>query len=186
MSLKLFRSTGYSSILSPGETRQAMHPRWIVLVASAWVGFVCNVALWRGLWALPASSGLAHALVTGAFVAGACGVVLSLLAWRKTLKPATTLVLLLAALSASATWSQAVSQAQGAEAQLPILMLPSWASLLRWQVSALLVALAMAPMVWVWNTNVRRLPGPEQLGSNMAGMLAGGAVLAASGFLLFR
>jgi lipid A ethanolaminephosphotransferase len=186
MSLKLFRSTGYSSILLPGEARQAMHPRWIVLVASAWAGFACNVALWRGLWALPASGGLAHALVLGAFVAAGCGILLSLLGWRKTLKPATTLVLLVAALSACATWSQAVAPAAAADAQLPILMLPSWASLLRWQVSALLVALAMVPMVWVWNTKVRRLPGPEQLGSNLLGMLAGAALLAASGFLLFR
>ena len=187
MSLKLFRSTGFSSILSPGETRQAMHPRWIVLGASAWAGFACNVALWRGLWALPAGAGLGHALALGTFIAAACCVVLSLLGWRTTLKPAATLVLLLAALSATAIWGQGLPLDAGvADQRLASLVLPSWASLLRWQVSVLLVVLAMAPMVWVWNSKVRRLPGPEQLGSNIMGMMSGGALLVASGFLLFR
>jgi glucan phosphoethanolaminetransferase (alkaline phosphatase superfamily) len=187
MSLKLFRSTGFSSILTPGEARQAMHPRWIVLVASAWAGFVCNVALWREMAAAPSGSGLAHALALGTFVAAACATVLSLLGWRKTLKPAATLVLLLAALSACAIWSQSLPLPTNvADVHFSDLMLPSWASLLRWQVSALLVTLAMLPMVWIWNTKVRRLAGPEQLGSNIAGMLAGGALLAASGLLLFR
>ena len=186
MSLKLFRSTGFSSILSPGETRLALHPRWIVLVTSVWAGFACNVVLWRELWALPAGSGLVHALVQGTFVTAACATLLSLLGWRKTLKPAATLVLLLAALSASAIWGQAVPPDAISELRVASVMLPSWASLLRWQVSALLIGLAMVPMVWVWNTSVRRLPGPEQLGSNVTGMLAGGVALAASGFLLFR
>lgn len=185
MSLKLFRSTGYESILSPGETRLARHPRWIVLGTSGWAGFACNVALWRELWALPAGAGLAHALVLGTFVAAACATVLSLLGWRKTLKPAATLVLLLAALSAAATWGQA-SPADGTAGLHLSNLVPSWASLLRWQISALLVGMAMAPMLWVWNSSVRRLPGSEQFGSNVIGMLAGGAVLAASGFLLFR
>jgi glucan phosphoethanolaminetransferase (alkaline phosphatase superfamily) len=187
MSLKLFRSTGFSSILPPGEARTALHPRWIVLVTSLWAGFVCNVALWRARWALPDGAGLVRALVLGTFIAAACGTVLSLLGWRKTLKPAATLVLLLAALSASAIWGKALPLDGGvADLRLASLMLPSWASLLRWQVSALLVVLAMAPMVWVWNTRVRRLPGPDQLASNLVGTLASGAVLAASGFLLFR
>ena len=47
MSLKLFRSTGYSSILAPGESRVATHPGWVILAISLWIGFACNVALWR-------------------------------------------------------------------------------------------------------------------------------------------
>src|SRR5512133_2156974 len=107
MALKLFRSTGYSSILAPGETRSAaLHPGWLMLAVSLWAGFVCNVALWRALAAGPASGGLPLAIVLGAFVAGGCGFVLSLLGWRRTLKPAATLVLLAAALSACAIWVQ--------------------------------------------------------------------------------
>jgi len=188
MSLKLFRSTGYASILSPGETqRTTMHPGWVILVASLWAGFACNVALWRDLWASPGATGLPHALVLGAFVAAACAGVLSLLGWRRTLKPAATLILFLAALSACAIWGQAQPlDGSFADMRLSALMLPSWASLLRWQVSLLLVGLAVIPAIWVWNAPVRRLAGPDQLTVNIAGMLLALLALAASGFLLLR
>jgi glucan phosphoethanolaminetransferase (alkaline phosphatase superfamily) len=185
MSLKLFRSTGFSSILSPGETRRATtHPGWVVLAVSLWAGFACNVALWRGLWA---GAGLPHAVALGAFVAAACAALLSLLGWRKTLKPAATLVLFLAALSACAIWGQGLPlDGHVAEMRLSTLMIPPWASLLRWQVSLLLMVLAVVPTVWVWNAQLRRLPGPDQLSVNIAGMLIAAAALAASGFLLLR
>ena len=186
MSLKLFRSTGYESILSPGETRAAMHPGWIITAVSAWAGFVCNVALWRELWSGD-SVGLAWALALGAFVAAVCAVILSVLGWRKTLKPAATLILFVAALAACAIWGQAIPvDASLLQKRLSSFILPSWASLLRWQVSALLVVLALAPTVWLWNTQVRRLPGPEQLSINMVGILLASIMVAASGFLLFR
>ena len=86
MSLKLFRSTGFESILTPGETRASLHPGWIITATSAWAGFVCNVALWRELWAGDRPA-LARAFALGAFVAAICAVILSVLGWRKTLKP---------------------------------------------------------------------------------------------------
>jgi lipid A ethanolaminephosphotransferase len=185
MALKLFRSTGYSSILAPGETHVAKHPGWLVLAVSLWAGFVCNVLLWRAVAALPATSGLPHAVALGAFIAGACAVFLSILGWRKTLKPAATLVLFLAGLSSCAIWSQGLPLSSIAEVRLPTLFMPSWASLLRWQVSLLLVVLAVLPTIWAWNTPVRRLPGPAQLAANLRGMLAAAVVLGASGFMLF-
>ena len=181
MALKLFRSTGYSSILFAGETRLATHPGWVILAISLWAGVVCNVALWRSLWS--GEPGLARAATTSILVAAACGTVLSLLGWRKTLKPAATLVLFIAALAACAAWQQGVP----VDVNLPEHLLPpSWASMLHWQVAALLAGLALVPAVWVWNTHIRRLPGPEQLGSNMTGILIGGLVLAASGFVLLK
>jgi lipid A ethanolaminephosphotransferase len=185
MSLKLFRSTGYSSILAAGETRRATkHPGWVVLAVSLWAGFACNVALWR---ALGAQGGLAHALALGAAVASGSGIFLSLLGWRSTLKPAATLVLFLAALSACAIWGQSLLlDGRFDEMRLSTLMIPPWASLLRWQVSLFLVALAVVPTMWVWNTAVRRLGGPAQLSANIQGALLAAIVLAASGFLLVR
>ena len=187
MSLKLFRSTGFSSILSPGETRRAtVHPGWIILAVSLWAGFVCNVALWRDLGAAPLAVGLPHALILGALVASACAAILSLLGWRKTLKPAATLILFLAALSACAIWGQALPlEGPITDMRLSRLMIPPWASLLRWQVSLLLVGLAVIPTMWVWNAQLRRLAGPDQLAVNVKGMLIAATALAASGFLLF-
>jgi glucan phosphoethanolaminetransferase (alkaline phosphatase superfamily) len=186
MALKLFRSTGYSSILAPGETRVTKHPGWLALAVSLWAGFVCNVLLWRAIAALPRSAGLPRALVLGAFIAAGYGMVLSLLGWRKTLKPAATLVLFMAGLSACAIWGQALPMDSIAEVRVSRLLMPTWATLLRWQVSLLLVVLAVVPTIWVWNTQIRRLPGPAQLSANMTGMLIAAVVLGASGFLLFR
>lgn len=187
MSLKLFRSTGYSSILSPGETRVATHPGWLVLATSMWIGFVCNVALWREL--IPESDsgrGLAWALTAGLFGAAASGAVLSLLGWRRTFKPAATVLLLLAALAACGIWFQSLPMDASLLDKGFAALLPAWPSLLRWQVPVLLLVLALLPMLWLWNTQVRRLPGPEQLGVNAAGMAAGAAVLVASGYFLLR
>jgi glucan phosphoethanolaminetransferase (alkaline phosphatase superfamily) len=179
MSLKLFRSTGYSSILSAGETRVATHPGWVILCTSLWAGFASNQALWR---AVSGGGGMGQALVTGAFMAAAGAFVLSVLGWHKTLKPAAVLVLFVAALAASNTSGPAMPM-DGAS--LPSLNLPSYAGLLRWQVWAGLAVLALIPAIGVCKTQVRRLPGNEQLGVNMMGLTLAGASLALSGFVLF-
>ena len=186
MSLKLFRSTGFESILSPGETRASIHPGWIVTVTSAWAGFVCNAGVWRELWAGDRPA-VARAFAVGAFVAAICAVILSVLGWRKTLKPAATLILFVAALAACSIWQQDIPvDAKLFQHRLSSLLLPSWAGLLRWQVATLLAVLALAPAVWLWNTPVLRLPGPQQLNINMIGTLLASILVAASGFLLFR
>lgn len=184
MALKLFRSTGYSSILAPGETHVAKHPGWVVLAVSLWTGFVCNVLLWRALAALPGTAGLPRAVALGAFIAGACALFLSTFGWHKTLKPAATIVLFLAGLSACAIWAQGLPLSSIAELRLPRLFMPPWASLLRWQVLLMLVVLWVLPTIWAWNTPVRRLPGPAQLSANLRGMLVAAMVLGGVGFLL--
>jgi hypothetical protein len=55
---------------------------------------------------------------------------------------------------------------------------------LQWQVLVVLVLLAAVPTVWVWNTHLRRLPGPRQLVVNLVGAAAGALALAASALLL--
>lgn len=187
MSLKLFRSTGYSSILTAGETQAAMHPGWMILAISVWVGFACNVALWQQLRS-PVGTGpsLASALAFGALASAACAVVLSALGWRKTLKPAALATLFLAALGVCASWGGAAA-AGGSLSALAAssLDLPSWDRLGQWQFWAILAALAILPAIFVCRTKVRRLSGQQQLSVNLTGMFAAGTVLALSAFLMF-
>lgn len=186
MSLKLFRSTGYSSILGPGETRVATHPAWLVLGASMWIGFVCNVALWRTVRSMDGSPGLARSLMAGVFIAAVCGAFLSLLGWRRTLKRAAGALVLLASLVAACIWVQSLPLDGSLLAQgLRPLVLPSWPSLLRWQFPALLIGLGLVPVFWMSQLRLRRLPGPQQLNANIAGMLLGLAVMLLSGWFLF-
>ncbi|MEP6826088.1 MAG: phosphoethanolamine transferase domain-containing protein, partial [Ramlibacter sp.] len=172
--LKLFRSTGYSSILVPGETRVGMHPGWLVLGLSLWVGFVCNVGLWRVL-AAGQPEQLRAALTAGVFVAAAAGTLLSLLGWRRTLKPAATVCLLLAALTACGIWLQALPFDTRLLANGMRALLPALPSLMRWQVPALLGLLALIPAWWLWSTPLRRLSGPSQLAVNAITPNASGA-----------
>ena len=186
MSLKLFRSTGYSSILGPGETRVAPHPAWLVLAVSLWIGFACNVALWRHLRALDGAPGLGRSLLAGAVVAAACGALLSLFGWRRTLKRMASVLLLLAALVAACIWVQGLSlDGTLLDQGLRALVLPAWPSLLRWQFPALLIALGVVPVLWLSQLRLRRLAGPQQLQSNITGMLIGVAAMAISGWFAF-
>lgn len=188
MALKLFRSTGYSSIFAPGQSRVAMHPGWLIAALSAWAAFACNVALWREIADSPAAGvGLPRALALSIFVFGGCVLVLSLLGWRRTVKPAGTLVVLVAALVACSIWAQGLPVDAGLlDKRLSSLILPPWASLLRWQVSALLAVLALVPTVWAWNTKLRRLSARQQLSVTVMGILIGAVLLAASGFALLK
>lgn len=187
MGLKLFRSTGYSSLLMAGEARLAMHPAWMILAVSLWAGFVSNVALWRALAGTDPSHSLAWVLALGACITGACGMVLSLLGWRKTIKPTATLILFTAALAASSIWSQALPIDASLLDRRPLsVIVPPWASLLRWQVSAAVAGLALVPSVWVWQKGLRRLSGPQQLTVTMTGLAIGFAVVAATSWLLSR
>lgn len=180
MALRLFRTTGYSTLLLPGEARLAAHPALLVLWGSLWLAVAANVAVWRllggafGEWRM--------VLASVALIGGASGMVLSLLGWRRTLKFALTLALIAGALAAAGLWSQ----------QLPVTALwqgpprtwmPAWASFMRWQVLALVAVLAVLPIVWVWNSPVRRLSGPAQLQANLTGA-AVGAVVAGLGLSL--
>jgi glucan phosphoethanolaminetransferase (alkaline phosphatase superfamily) len=186
MGLKLFRSTGYSSILFPGETRLATHPGWLVVATSLWVGFACNVAIWREVRALGGSASSGRTIIAAIFISAFCGTVLSLLGWRRTLKPAATLMVLLASLAACCIWVQGLPvDSNLLDRGLRTLLVPTWPSLLRWQVPALLVVLGLLPVLWVWQLQLRRLPGPQQLAFNVMGMLLGSALVAGTGWLLF-
>lgn len=187
MSLKLFRSTGYSSILGPGETRVAPHPSWLVLAVSVWIGFASNVALWRSLRGMDGAPRLQQSLVIGAFVASACAVMLSLLGWRRTIKRAAMALLMLAALAAACIWVQGLALDQALlNRGIRALVLPAWPSLLRWQFPVLLIVLGFVPALWISQWRLRRLAGPQQMQANVTGMLLGIAAMLVSGWFAFR
>lgn len=181
MALKLFRTTGYSTILFPGETRLAMHPAWLVLFASLWLALACNVGLWRLVLGPPTSP--RAVLAVAALLGGGSAVILSLLGWRRTVKLAITVLLLTGALVACGMWTQDLPL-QALWSERPRALMPSWAAFMGWQVPLLVLLLAVIPIVWVWNHPVRRLPGPAQLQVNVLGAVLGGCAFAAGLFYL--
>jgi glucan phosphoethanolaminetransferase (alkaline phosphatase superfamily) len=176
MALKLFRSTGYSSLLMPGETRLAPHPSRLVLGTSLWLGIACNVGLWRLL--AGTAPDVRNALASVLLIGGASGLFLSVFGWRSTIRLAVTVALLAGALVACGLWSQ----------QLPVetlwdgpsrALLPAWANFLRWQVLVLVLVLAVVPIVWVWNHSLRRLSAPAQLKANLSSAVLSAVVFVA-------
>ena len=172
MALKLFRTTGYSTLLMPGEERQSLHPGWLVALASLWIGVACNAGLWR----LPAApESLRAALATSALLAGGSGAILSLLGWRRTIRLAITVLVAGSALVACGLWVQDLP-IETLWQQRPRALLPPWPTFMGWQVPTLMLVLAVVPIVWVWNLHLRRLRGPEQLQVNITGALLGAAL----------
>ncbi|NML46288.1 hypothetical protein HHL11_21240 [Ramlibacter sp. G-1-2-2] len=172
MALKLFRTTGYSTLLLPGEARQAMHPARMVAVASLWIGLACNAGLWR---LATTGESLLAALSTAALLAGGSGMILSLLGWRRTIRLAITVLVFGAAILACGLWVQDLP-AEALWQQRPRNLLPPWPNFMRWQVPTLMLVLAVVPVVWVWHVALRRLPGPAQLQSNILGAVVGALV----------
>lgn len=182
MALRLFRTTGYSTLLMPGEARLAMHPAWMVLATSLWLALVCNVGVWRLLADRP-DADPRFVLATIALIGGGSFAGLSLLGWRRTFKMAATLLLLGAALAACGLWIQGLPL-EALWQQRPRAVVPGWATFMGWQVPVLMLLLAVVPTVWIWHVPLRRLPGPMQLQANILGALAGAVVFLAGLTLL--
>lgn len=181
MALRLFRTTGYSTLLMPGETRASRHPAQLVLWGSLWLSLACNVGVWRFL---TQGENWRAAVASVLVIAGASGAGLSLLGWRRTLKPALTFALIAGAFMADGFWTQQLP-VQALWQGPPRTWMPNWASFIRWQGMVLVFVLAVLPIVWVWQSQVRRLSGPAQLKVNLWGAILAGCVLAA-GLLLAR
>lgn len=84
-------------------TSLARHPLAVIAAASAWMATVGNLPLWEGLrrfGLLDSASGWALAAALAVVLAGCTAALLSLLAWRWTLKAAITLLLLVTAAAA--------------------------------------------------------------------------------------
>lgn len=159
MTLKLFHITEFaeSAYLSPETQREAIHPVMVVCLASLWLTLACNVPLWRELSLLSQETtqrwwlGLRLALLLGS----ALTALLSLLCWRRTFKPATLLLLLLAGLNLPLMLEQA--------SFLDLSAGPSnWGTQLRhafsWQLAGWFLALGLLPALWLWRLPIRRVP----------------------------
>ncbi len=152
------------------------------MVSSLWLAGLGNLVLWKTLLALPDLTGwhglgfaLAFALIIACMVAS----VLSVLAWRYTLKPAITLLLLLAAFATH------YMLMYGVVVDTPMLInvlqtdTREARDQLSWRLLATVLALAGLPMVWLWRQPVAALGFGQQVLRNV--VLCVGALALAFG-----
>ena len=166
-----------------------MRPVWVVVLASFWLATVCNVALWRTLSRLPdlnagqaATVSIALALVIGLTTAG----LLSLLAWRWTLKPVITLFCVSAAFGAYFMMAYGVVIDKSMLVNALQTDMRETRDLLNWRLLATVLVLAVLPCVLLWRQHIRLQSATRQAVSNLAALLASCVLLVVVLVLFFQ
>ncbi|HZT56729.1 MAG TPA: phosphoethanolamine--lipid A transferase [Burkholderiaceae bacterium] len=174
--------------LSGNPHADGWNPLTLALLAGVWIAALPNWPLWQALLALPET----HTARGGLFVAGfgvmvaaLTALLLTLLAWRATIKPAIALLLLAAAFGAhfmgsygvviDTTMMTNVLQTDPREVR----------DLLSLRMLGTVLLLAGLPLLALWRVPVRGLGFWRQAGRNLLGLVAFALVLAALLFALF-
>ena len=161
----------------------------LVLLASLWLATVGNLALWRTLRDVPDLSGWHGAVFGVAFaliIASALTALLALVAWRWTLKPAISLLLLLAAF---ATYYMLM---YGIVVDTPMVINvfqtdPREArDQLSWRLALTVVVLAVLPIIWLWRQPMTAAPLGKQVLRNVLLCVASLAVTLGTTQLVFQ
>lgn len=182
-SLKLFRSTEFalSSFFSPQRERAALHPVWVIVLASLWIATACNLALWRRLAQLPElnnAAGIWFGIGLAVMIAAATSALLCLFAWRWTFKPVVTLFLLAAALGTYFMIGDGVAIDTPAMLRALQFNPHDLIGLLNWRLLVSVLVLAVLPAAWLWRKPLRRVRPGRQLVVNAFVFVASCAVLA--------
>ena len=173
----------------PAPNRRPLHPAWFVVLISLWLATVCNVPLWQEVLRLPGHGsprGWGFALAFVLIVAAGNAALLSLLAWRWTLKPAAVALVLMAAFGAyfmlaygiaiDATMLVNVFQTDVKEA----------GDLLNWRLAGTVLVLAAPALVWLFRRPVLRLSPMHQVVHNSLLLVGSIAVVVVCLLLVFQ
>ena len=156
------------------------NPATLAVLAAVWLASVCNWPLWRALQALPemhTPRGWVFALSLGLMIAALAAAMLSLLAWRHSIKPAITLALLAAAFGAHFMGSYGVI----IDPTMMVNVLNTDAletrDLLNLRLLVTLVVLAGLPLLPLWRLRLPRVPLAGQALRNAVVLVAAATLL---------
>ena len=158
-------------------TTRHIHPVWVVVFISAWLATACNVPLWREVAQLPGQGSLrgwGFALAFAFIVAAGNAALLSLLAWRWTLKPAAALLVVMAAFGAYFMLAYGVAIDASMLTNVLQTDVKEAGDLLNVRMLATVLALAVPPLWWLLRRPVRRLSLLRHVAHN--GLLLAGAI----------
>ena len=169
---------GRRAVAHPTHPSRDIHPAWVVVLASAWLATACNVPLWREVAALPGQGtlrGWGFALAFAVIVAAGNAALLSVLAWRWTLKPAITVMLLMAAFGAYFMLAYGIAIDASMLVNVMQTDVKEAGDLLNWRMLATVLALTAPPLLWLYRRPVRQMPAFRHMAHN--GMLLVGSVV---------
>ena len=166
-----------------------IRPLWLVIGASLWMATVGNVALWgemRALEALQGPAGWAFGAGLALMVAACLAAIVSLLAWRWTLKP--VLIVLLIASAAATHFMLAYHVVIDSSMIVNVLQTDAHeaAALFDWRLLATLGLVGLLPAIGVWRVQVRHGGWPAQALRNLAMVAASLALAVGLALLSFQ
>ena len=162
--------------------RQPRSAITLVLLSSLWLAVVGNLALWKTLTELPdltGGHGVFFAVVFALIIAGVIASLLSIVAWRYTLKPVITLFLLLAGFATH------YMLAYGIVVDTPMVInvfqtdTREAGDQLSGQLALTVLVLGVLPALWLWRQPMTSPPWQHQLMRNGALCLTGLVISAA-------
>lgn len=167
----------------------ARHPLWLVAACALWMATLGNAALWRELWQLGTLNGprgVVFGLAVGVLLWALLVLLAALLAWRGTLRPTLTLLLLASAITThfmltyrvvlDTSMLTNVLQTHPAEAR----------DLLNGSLLVTVLVLGVLPSIWLWLTPVRGVHWVHRLGQNLAAVVGAGVVAACTVLAAFQ
>jgi len=166
-----------------------MRPLWVVVLASFWIATLCNVALWRALARLPELSGAQAATISvalGLVIGLATAGLLSLLAWRWTLKPVIMLFCVSAAFGAYFMMAYGVVIDQSMIVNALQTDMRETRDLLNWRLLATVLVLAGLPCALLWRQHIRLQTPTRQALANVTALVASCVLLVLVVLLFFQ
>lgn len=161
----------------------------LVIFSSVWLSLAGNITLWKNLQALPEISGwqgFGFTLVFACMIVCVVSAVLSLFAWRLTLKPMITLMLLITGFATYYMWMYGIVLDTSMAINVLETDVREAKDQLSWQLFLTVSGLAVLPAYWLWRQPMTSLPWLQQIGRNAA--LFATSMLIALGclFLIFQ
>ncbi len=168
-------------------SRRPISPLWIILACALWMTLAGNLPLWRKLSALGLTQTTAGgwlALALAALIFAGLVLLLGLLAWRWTLKPAATLLLFITACASYFMHAYGVVMDPGMITNAVQTDVHETTALLSWQLLAWVGIVAVLPSWLLWRQPLAHGRPGRQLGRQLAlmglGLLVGLAALFAN------
>jgi len=151
-------------------------PLTLAWLTALWLGVLCNWPLWQRMSQLPemaSGRGLLFIAVFMGIVTALLGALLSLLAWRRILKPVLALVLLSAAALAHFMGSYGIVVDPTMVVNIVQTDAREAGDLLSLRLGLSLLLLAGLPIIWLWRRRVDERPFFARLGGNLLGFVLG-------------
>jgi lipid A ethanolaminephosphotransferase len=161
----------------------------VVAVAALWMAIAANLPLWRRLLALDMLAGVQGALFAVAMLLilwAGLTILIGAFAWRFSLKPVVTLLLLVAAFASHFMTSYGVVIDPGMVTNVLQTDPNEAGALFSGQLVATLGWLALLPAAWLWRQAVSYGSARRQLGRNLLLSVSAAAMLCAAVLLAFQ